>query len=631
MTRTVPDGLRAALDDANVPCLLMVLVQLTGDRRWLEPPYAPTRARGMDDHDTGGLPDAVQDEIRDAVADAVAAWEAGRAPALPAPRGDELLHLLRVFTGEDVPDEYEAMMAETIGAAPVEEPAPTAAVPEGFDALVIGAGVGGLLAVRTLRAMGMAVVALERDDEVGGTWWENRYPGAGVDTPSYLYSYSFRPKAWSTHFGKRDEVFDYLRDLADAEDLRRHIHLGVEVESMTWDDDARRWTVVSRDRDGHRETRTAAVVVSAVGQLNRAKVPDLPGLDDFDGPLFHSVHWPDDLDVTGKRVAVVGTGASAMQIVPAIAGRAERVTVFQRSPQWIAPNADYFRPISDGRHRVFAEVPFYAGWYRARLAWTFNDKVHATLQVDPGWEHPERSVNAVNDAHRRFFTRYLETELDGRPDLVAKALPDYPPFGKRMLLDNGWYAAIRRDDVELVTDAVARIRPTGVTTTSGAEYDADVVVLATGFAAHDFLAGLDVRGRSGVALTEVWGDDDAHAHLGVTVPGFPNLFLLSGPNTALGHGGSQITIIELQMRYVARLLTDMIDRGVDVAEVRQEVSDAYVADVDAAHDRMVWTHHGMTNWYRNTNGRVVNTLPWRIVDYRDRLRAAGLDDLLARP
>ena len=622
MTTVGRTGLRRALDAANVPCLTMCLVQLTGDLSWLEPPYAPTRARGLDDHDTGGLPDEVQEEIRDALAEVL---EAGAPPALPAPRGELLLRMLRTFTGEPVGDEFEPMMAETLGVAE-PEPTPRPDVPPGIDALVIGAGVGGLLAVATLRAMGIGVTALERNDEVAGTWWENRYPGAGVDTPSYLYSYSFRPHPWSTAFGRRGEVFDYLRDYADDADLRRHIEFGASVEQASWDDDRHRWEVVVRRADGSHEIRSASLLISAVGQLNRPTMPDLPGLDRFDGPLFHSARWPDDLDLSGRRVAVVGTGASAMQIVPAIVGKPESITIFQRSPQWIAPHAGYFDEIGEDRHRVLAEVPFYAAWYRTRLAWTFNDKVHPALVVDPDWEHPERSVNAENDGHRRHFTRYLEAELEGRPDLVEKALPHYPPFGKRMLLDNGWFAALRRDDVELVTEAVAEVLPAGLRTVSGEERLADVVVFATGFAAHEFLAGVDVRGRDGLSLSQTWGPDDAHAHLGVSVPGFPNLFMLSGPNTALGHGGSQITIIELQMRYVARLVAGMLDAGSTAIEVRPEVAAAYDAEVDAAHAGMIWTHPGMTNWYRNAAGRVVNTLPWRIVDYRARLEAAGLDD-----
>ncbi|GLZ51793.1 NAD(P)/FAD-dependent oxidoreductase [Actinomycetospora sp. NBRC 106378] len=628
MTTAAPTDLRRALEAANVPCLTMSLVQLTGDLRWLEAPYAPTRARGLDDHDTGGLPDDVRAEIRDAAAEAVAAWRAGTPAAIPAPRGELLLRMLRTFTGEPVGDEFEPMMAETLGSA-AAEPTPRPRVPPGTDALVIGAGVGGLLAVATLREMGIPVTALERNTEVAGTWWENRYPGAGVDTPSHLYSYSFRPHPWSTAFGRRDEVFDYLRDYADDADLRRHLELGVEVEAASWDEATHRWTLTVRHADGTRGTRSAALLISAVGQLNRPRTPDLPGLDSFDGPLFHSARWPDDLDLAGRRVAVVGTGASAMQIVPRIAEEAGAVTIFQRSPQWIAPHSGYFDEIGADKQQVLADVPFYAGWYRARLAWTFNDKVHPALVVDPAWEHPERSVNAANDGHRRHFTRYLEAELEGRPDLVAKALPHYPPFGKRMLLDNGWFVALRRDDVELVTEAAAEVLPHGLRTTSGAEYPADVVVLATGFAAHEFLAGVDVQGRGG-SLAERWGDDDARAHLGVSVPGFPNLFLLSGPNTALGHGGSQITIIELQMRYVARLVAGLLDGGGTALEVREDVAAAYDAEVDAAHAGMIWTHPGMTNWYRNAVGRVVNTLPWRIVDYRARLEASGPDDFETR-
>ena len=237
-------------------------------------------------------------------------------------------------------------------------------------------------------------------------------------------------------------------------------------------------------------------MITAVGQLNRPKIPALPGMDAFHGPLFHSARWPEDLDVTGKRVAIVGTGASAMQIVPAIAERAAHVTVFQRSPQWAAPNDVYFSPIDDAASLLMEHVPFYRRWYRTRLAWNFNDRVHAALQKTRNGSTRDRSVNAVNDAHRRVFTRYLESELAGRADLVAKALPDYPPFGKRMLLDNGWYAAIRRDDVDLVTAPVAKVTPTGLRAADGTEVDADVVVLCTGFETQKLLWPLEIRGRA---------------------------------------------------------------------------------------------------------------------------------------
>ncbi|TCK21754.1 flavin-containing monooxygenase [Pseudonocardia endophytica] len=616
------DDLARALDHANLPSLVPALVQLTGDRRWLDEPYRPTRSRGMENNDSGGFPDAVAAEIRQAVLDAVAAHEAGVPAAIPAPTGAQLQELLTLANGEPAPPEYADMLAEDLGFAPA--PAPVAPTGTDVDAVVVGAGVSGMLAAIRLREAGIDHVVLEKNDEVGGGWWENTYPGAGVDTPSHLYSYSFAPRHWSTHFGRRDEVEQYLRDVADDHDLRRVIRFGTEVTGATYDEDAATWTV----HTGAGGSLTARVLITATGALNRPRVPAIPGLDTFGGPVFHTAEWPDGLDLSGKRVAVVGAGASAMQVVPAVAGSVERLTVFQRSPQWIAPNDVYFEPIDEAVHLLMDRVPFYREWYRARLAWNFNDRVHSSLQVDPGWEHPDRSVNAVNDAHRRVFTRYLCSELDGRPDLVEKSLPDYPPFGKRMLLDNGWFRAIRRENVEVVTEAVVEVTPTGLRGDGGTEVDADVIVLATGFHTHRFLWPIDVRGRDGASLSDVWGDGDAHAHLGITVPGFPNLFVTCGPGTALGHGGSFITIAECQVRYIVDVLTTMAQRDLRAVEVRDDVEREYVRRHDEAHARMVWTHPGMTNWYRNADGRVVSTMPWRIVDYWRMTHEADLDEFV---
>ncbi|MER5675265.1 flavin-containing monooxygenase [Pseudonocardia alni] len=621
MASTDPELLRA-LEHANLPSLVPVLHQLTGDPRWLRDPYRPTRSRGMDDNDPGGFAPEVAAEIRGAVAEAVAAHDAGRPPAVPAPTGEVLRELLELANGEPVPPEYAEMLAEDMGFAP----APVRVAPDtDIDAVVIGAGVSGMLAAIKLAEAGIAHVVLEKNDDVGGGWYENTYPGAGVDTPSHLYSYSFHPRDWSTHFGKRDEVQAYLRDVADTHGLRERIRFGTEVVGADWDDERGTWTT----RTAGGAVFTSRILVSATGALNRPRVPDIPGLDTFAGPAFHTAQWPAGLDLDGRRVAVVGAGASAMQVVPAIAGRARELTVFQRSPQWVAPNDVYFTPVDPAVALLMARVPFYRRWYRARLAWNFNDRVHPSLQVDPEWEHPQRSVNAVNDAHRRVFTRYLESELAGRPDLVEKALPTYPPFGKRMLLDNGWYRALRRDDVTLVTEAVAEVTPTGLRGDGGTEVEADVVVLATGFHTHRYLWPIEIRGRDGVRLADVWGPEDARAHLGITVPGFPNLFVTCGPGTVLGHGGSYITIAECQVRYLVDLVVTMAERGLRTVEVRPEVEAEWTRRHDEAHARMLWTHPGMTNWYRNAAGRVVCTMPWRIVDYWRMTRTADLADFRA--
>jgi 4-hydroxyacetophenone monooxygenase len=621
---TVDDrsALTRALEHANLPSLVPVLHQLTGDPRWLREPYRPTRSRGMDDNDSGGFSPEVAAEIKRAALDAVLAHEAGMPIAVPAPTGEDLRELLELANGEPTSAEYADMLAEDMGFSPVP---PKAAPPTDIDVIIIGAGVSGMLAAIKLAEAGIEHVVLEKNQDVGGSWYENTYPGAGVDTPSHLYSYSFAPRDWSTHFGKRDEVEQYLRDVADTYDLRAVTRFGTEVTSASYDEDTATWTV--RTDDGLEIA--SRVLISATGALNRPKIPDIPGMNSFRGRIFHTAAWPGDLDLTGKRVAVVGAGASAMQVVPAIADTVARLAVFQRSPQWIAPNDVYFSEVDEAVQLLMARVPFYRVWYRARLAWNFNDRVHPTLQIDPEWEHPERSVNAANDGHRRVFTRYIESELQGRPDLIAKALPDYPPFGKRMLLDNGWYRALRRDHVDLITEGVIEITPDGLRGSDGTEIDVDVIVLATGFHTHRFLWPIDVRGRSGASLAETWGPENAHAYLGITVPGFPNLFMTCGPGTALGHGGSFITIAECQVRYIVDLVTAMAEEGLRAVEVRPEVEAAFTRDHDAAHSRMLWTHPGMTNWYRNAAGRVVSTMPWRIVDYWRMTRHADLDDYYA--
>ncbi|SNT00668.1 flavin-containing monooxygenase [Rhodococcoides kyotonense] len=613
--------LARALDAANMPSLVAVLYQLTGDETWSDEPYRPTRSRGMDDNDSGGFAPEVASTIRAAALDAIVDWSNGTPMAVPSPSGEQLVEMISVAVGEPVPAEFASMVAEDMGFAeePVRRPARN-----GLSVIVIGAGVSGMLASIKLSEVGIEHVVLEKNSDVGGGWFENTYPGAGVDTPSHLYSYSFAPRSWSTHFGRRDEVWQYLSDVAAEHDLRRRIRFDTEVADAAYDASGQCWTVTTVGG----EVLTADVVITATGQLNRPKLPKISGIDTFEGPIFHTAEWPDGLDLDGKRVAIVGTGASAMQVLPAVASKVAHATVFQRSPQWVASSDVYFEPIDGDVSYLMEAVPLYRLWYRARLAWNFNDRVHPSLQVDPEWGTPDRSINAINDAHRRVFTRYLEKELEGRPDLIEKSLPDYPPFGKRMLLDNGWFAALKRDNVTLVTEGVASIGANSVVGTDGTEVEVDVVVLATGFETHKLLSPIDIRGRSGRSIKDFWGPEDAHAHLGITVPDFPNLFITCGPGTVLGHGGSYITIAECQVRYIVDLLNAMSDNGIGSVECKPEVEQDYVRRHDDAHSHMIWTHEGMSNWYRNDAGRVVSTLPWRIVDYWEMTRHADLDDFL---
>jgi 4-hydroxyacetophenone monooxygenase len=633
MTQTVERGpvlneeaLRRAIDVANVPTLLMVLYQLTGDDTWLQAPYLPTRTRGLDLHDTGGLAEDAQSAVRAAAYDALLAWSNGAEPVVPAPEGDLMMHMMSICMGETVAADYVPMMAEDMGFTPDPVRRPLDGDPSQLSAIVIGAGVSGLLTSAKLRQAGIRHVILERNDEVGGTWLNNRYPGCGVDTPSYLYTFSFLPNDWSTYFGKRNDVWKYFTDVAQGLNLYDNITFGVEVESAEYDAVRQQWTVATRDKEGHPVEYRAAMVISAVGQLNVPHVPTIEGADRFTGQMFHSAQWPEGVDVRGKRVAVIGAGASAMQIVPAIVNDVAELTIYQRSPQWAAPSSNYFEHVPDGVHWLMNNVPFYRAWYRFRLAWTFNDKAHPSLQVDPTWPHPERSINAINDGHRGHFERYLRRELEGRPDLIEKSLPTYPPYGKRMLLDNGWYRALRNRSVELVTDPVARITAGGVVTADGAHRAADIIVFATGFEARRMVGQYEVRGRAGQTLREVWGEENAFAYMGMTVPGFPNFFLMYGPNTNLGHGGSYIWVGECQIRYIVDLICSMVEQDVASVDCREDVCAEYNRTVERAHAEMVWSHGGMDTWYRNAEGRIVTNSPWRVVDYWRMTHKANLDD-----
>ena len=619
-----------AIAIANVPTLLMVLVQLTGDLKWLEEPYRPQRGRGMGDNDSAGLPDAIQEEIRKAALDAILTWRAGRPVAIPEPSADLRCRMLAWAMCEKVPKEYDRVITAEL-LLEEQDKFNKLSVPAGFEVLIIGAGVSGLCLAVRLQQAGIPFRILEKRSTVGGIWRDNRYPGAGVDTPNHLYSYSFAPYDWTKYFALRDELHAYLEFVTDKFNLRSHIRFNTEVESLSYESDSQRWAIVVKDEKGQRETINSNVVVSAVGIFNPVKMPDIKGLKSFAGPCFHTAEWPDNVDLTGKRVAMIGNGASAMQTGPAIQNIVKSLTIFQKSAHWVAPNEQFGKPIPEPLRFLMREVPLYRIWYRLRVGWTFGDRVHSTLQKDPNWERPDISLNKANDSHRAYFTQYIESEIGDRKDLLPKVVPTYPPFGKRMLMDNGWFRMLRRDNVTLVSNPITEIRGNKIITKDGNEYEADILIVATGFDVLRFLTCFETRGRSGKTLREVWQDDNARAYLGVAIPDFPNFFCLYGPNLQAGHGGSYMFMAEMQVRYVMDVLKKMVAQRIGAVECRQDVHDAYNERIDKAHENMVWTHPGMETYYRNGRGRVVVNSPFRNDHFYEMTRTANLDDFKVEP
>ena len=620
--------LAEALQQANLPTLLLSLATITGEERWLQDPYVPTPPRGPGDGDDGGFSEDLQESIRaDALRILTDLRNGTIAPAAP-PSPERVAEMLEISMRAALPGGYGPMLAEELGTLSRDvEIAPTPSLQE-FHVVVIGAGFSGILASIQLAKAGVPHTVIEKDETVGGTWWENTYPGCGVDTPTHLYSLSFAQRSdWTRYFAKRPELYAYLEEVAAAHDVKRNVRFGLEVTHADWSEDDQHWAIKARDTSGAVHAFTANAIITGTGFFNRPAYPNLKGVGSFDGPAMHTGHWDPRVQIEGKRVGVIGTGASSMQLVPSIAGVAEHVTVFQRAAQWGIPHPNYMRAVTDATQVLMREVPYYLGWYRCRLVWAFGDRLHAHVQWDPEWPDPQRSISKINDAQRRFLTEYIRDELGDRADeLFDKCLPDYPPYGKRPLLDNGWFRTVAREDVTLVTTPIDEINATGVRTADGTQHEFDVLVYATGFQPQQLLSPMEIRGRSGSTLRETWGEDNASAHLGIAMAGFPNLFFLLGPNTFAGHGGSGILTIELEMRYVMEMLKLMIEDGIASVDCTQSAHDRYVEELDTALSSTIWANPAMTTYYRNKHGRIVVPMPWTNVDYWHRTRMPDLDD-----
>jgi 4-hydroxyacetophenone monooxygenase len=613
-------ALAGALEAASPAALVPALVQLTGDRSLLER-FAPP-APGVIGDVRGGMDEAERREIRAVALDILRDWRDRPRPLPPPPDDATLCAALSWSVGEEVRPEYLPVAREEMRLAGGDprrftwrRRPPHERLAE-FRVLIIGAGLGGVLAAIRLGEAGIPYEVVEKNPGAGGTWLENCYPDCRVDVANHFYSYSFEPDPdWSDFYARRDELHAYVERCARKYGVLGKVRFGSEVLSADWDEPRALWRVRVRGPEGTEQVLEAGALISAVGMLNRPQYPQIDGLESFAGPCFHSARWRHDIDWTGKRVAVIGTGASAMQFVPVLSRHVERLTIFQRSPQWAVPNPDYQRTVPDAKKWLLRHVPGYLGWYRFVLLWNVGDRMYPAFCVDPTWKHPERALNAANDALREQLTEYIRSEVGGDPELFAKALPDYPPLGKRLLLDSGWYRNLTRPNVALVTDPIRTIEKDRVRTARGDAYEADVLILSTGFHAGKFLWPIEITGRGGARLHQLWDDgENPRAYLGITVPRFPNLFCLYGPNTN-PVVGSVIFMLECQVRYVLGCLRELLERGSRSVECHPDVHDDYNRRVDAQHERMVWRHPRVRSYYNNRAGRVITNVPWRLIDY----------------
>jgi cation diffusion facilitator CzcD-associated flavoprotein CzcO len=462
---------------------------------------------------------------------------------------------------------------------------------------IVGGGFGGVGAAVMLKGAGYEdVTVFEKGERVGGVWNHNTYPGAACDVPSHLYEFSFAPNRWSRRFAPQAEIQAYVEGVARHHGVLDRIHTGVEVKSARWDEERSRW-VLETSAGPH----AAEILITACGQLSVPKTPPIPGLEEFAGPAFHTAEWRHDVDLAGKRVAVVGTGCSAIQVVPTIQPEAAQLDVYQRSPGWTIPKMDYAYP--DWAHDLFKRFPAVRRLDRA-VIFGFME-LGAAAMTRHRWMLP-----AFRAAARRQITAAIED-----PELQRKVMPSDELGCKRTMLTDDWYPALTRENIELVTERIAEVTATGIRDEAGVERAVDVLVLATGFASHAFVAPMEIAGRDGRTLAAEWGEA-ARAYFGLSVPGFPNMFLLYGPNTN-GGTGSVIYTIEAGVSHAIEALREMDRAEARRIEVSREAAARFDRELRAALAGTVW-HSGCTNWYLDENGNDPSQWPWLWSTYRRR-------------
>ena len=636
------DEIREAVAGAHLssflPALLPALAHALGDDSVL-PEWVRPNGASIRDESAGLTPGQAREIRRIAIEALIDVRDGNRFFDDEATKSnissERLRRLMSFAIGETIDAAYVPLMREELSVTGNDLRAPTwhtddVAPGRSFPVAIIGAGMSGLLAGHRLRQAGVDFLIFEKNDDVGGTWLENTYPGCRVDVSNHVYSYSFAQRNdWPNYFSSQPELLDYFRTCADEFGVREHIRFGHEVSAMTWSDDDQRWTL-KVNAPNSESTHVCSAVISAVGQLNRVNMPTIAGMDDFAGPSFHSAQWDHNIDLDDKDVVVIGAGASASQFVPHVAERTAHLSVLQRTPNWFVPVPTYHEPVADGLQWLFRHLPGYAQWYRFWLFWRSSEGLLPACAVDDGWEDLSMATGVDNAALRELLEQWLRLCYADRPDLHDLVRPMYPPAAKRIVLDNGsWSTTLKRDDVTLDASPIIRIETNTVVTAdaegSETHHPADVIIYATGFQASKFLTPMKVVGTGGRDLHDIW-DGDARAYLGVVHPGFPNFFLCYGPNTNIVVNGSIIYFSECEVHYALGVIEMLLRTNAASANCRQEVHDAYNERIDVGNLRMAWGVSTVNSWYKAESGRVAQNWPFSLLEYWEQTRTPNPAD-----
>ena len=614
--------IRRAVEASDLAALRVALFQATGDTELAE--FGPVAT--LDDADRARLADR-----------AVLLLEAqidGFQRRIPS--DEELRKLMDLVLGVPTRDEHFEIRRKFLAFTPFpfqhERSEDAAPVPEGFEVAIIGAGPAGISMAVQLERLGIPYVLYDRRSEIGGTWSIHKYPDIRVDTLSITYEFSFEDEyPWSEYFARGEEVRTYLEFISKKYGVHEHTRLGHDLEDARFDDESLTWHLTFQGPDGERVERDVNMVVSAAGVFAKTKLPDIDGIDEFEGTIVHPTQWTSELDVQGKRVAVIGNGSTGVQLMAPVAEKAGHLSVFQRTPQWIAPRPNYGRPVEPEVRWLLDHLPGYWNWSRYTSIIGLMTWHEDFLVPDPEWEKKGGHITKKSEDLREFLVGYIKEQVGDRPDLLEKLVPDYAPMVRRPVVDNNWYKSLTRDNVDLVTSGIERLTKNGIETSDGKHHEVDLIVFATGFEVDKFLWPAEYRGEKGVNLRDYWGPKSPRAYLGMMVPQFPNLFIMYGPNSQPVSGGVSLpSWFQIWAAFIAQCLDTMFEEGHAQVAVKEEAFETYNAQLDAVGSELAFIKDARSverNYYVDADGRLVVNTPHETAELYEMMKTPNRDEL----
>lgn len=615
------DFIKAALDKASMNALRIALYHETSDESLATITVKTNASRG------GALTSySIEKADFPLIKEKALAYLTAQVVPKAPPTKDEAAKLMALFTGHtptqsEINFGYEDLGFEQFPRNALWQTPPSAQTLDDYDVTIIGSGFSGIAAAIQLSRLGIPYRILERHPDIGGTWFVNDYPEARVDVSTFLYQYKFEAKyPWRSFYADRDELLEYINFIVDKYDIRQHITCNADLKSAKWDNETNLWHMSIAGENGEMQTLSSRFLISAAGLFRTPKIPKIKGIETFAGEMFHTTEWDHGCDLSDKNVAVIGTGSTGSQLVCHVAERAKQLSIYQRTANWVTPVKGYKDTVSPEKRWLLNTMPGYANWYG--YASYIAELPAQELQIlDPDYIAKGGHVNSKNTALQAALTEFIRYKVGDDEALFKKLIPTHPPLARRLVIDNEWYDTLLKDNVELVTDGIDAITPTGIQGTDGTYRAADVIVLSAGFEVSEFLWPVDYHGKDGATLEGLWAKDGARAYKGMTLPGFPNFFMFYGPN-AQARAGSFHSWVEILARYIGEVMVATIEGEYKTVEVKSDMFERYNHDLRKALKNILWETQGKGGYYLNKQGHSHINMPWTLNEFYDMVRSA---------